>query len=313
MSHPVLHDRSRKVKQLAAEAGFECCGISAAGYMSEEASLLEKWLQQNRHGEMHYLANHFPKRVDPRKLVDGARTVISLTYNYFPVKEVFHQGGYKIARYAYGRDYHPVIKKKLTLLLEKIQGEFGELQGRVFVDSAPVMERQWAARSGLGWIGKNTLLINRNSGSYIFLAEIICNLEMEPDKPIKDYCGSCTKCLDACPTDALTPYEIDARKCISYFTIELKNEIPDQFRGKYKDWIFGCDICQEVCPWNRFSKPHHEPAFNPDPHLVKMKNQDWEDMTEEEFLTKFGKSALMRAKFRGLKRNILFAKSSKKC
>ena len=312
MSQPDLHDRSLKVKQLAAETGFDLCGISMAGYMSEEASLLDKWLRQNRQGQMTWLANHFEKRTDPQNLVEEARTVISLTYNYFPENDIFPPGGYKIARYAYGQDYHRVIKKKLTGLLEKMRLEFGEIQGRVFVDSAPVLERQWAARSGLGWIGKNTLLINRDKGSYFFLAEIISDLELEPDQRIKDYCGSCTKCLDACPTQALTPYEIDARKCISYLTIELKNEIPAEFKGKYEDWIFGCDICQEVCPWNRFSKPHHEPAFTPGSFLENLKKKDWEDMTEEDFHSKFEKSALMRTKFSGMKRNISFLKSSGK-
>ncbi len=307
MSNPSAHDHAVFIKRTALEQGFDMCGISWAGYMEHEASKLEQWLRENRHGEMSYMARHFRKRLDPSLLVEGARSVISLAYNYFPKKEIFGNGEYKIARYAYGNDYHRVIKKKLNHFINILREKIGNINGRAFVDSAPVMERQWASRSGLGWTGKNTLLLNPKMGSYFFLAELIVDLELEPDTPISDYCGSCTRCIDACPTQALTPYMIDARKCISYLTIELKERIPDEFRNKNENWIFGCDICQEVCPWNRFSKPHHEPEFEPGPELETMKKKDWEEMTEEVFQNIFRMSPLQRAKFEGIKRNVSFA------
>jgi len=258
---------------------------------------------------MAYMANHFEKRLDPRKLVEGAKSVISLLYNYYPEKELTQEGNYKIAKYAYGEDYHFVIKRKLKTFLKLIQKEIGEVEGRVFVDSAPVHERAWAKKSGLGWVGKNSLILNKENGSFFFIAELIIDLELEYDSAIGDYCGSCTKCIDACPTDAIsTPYVVDASQCISYFTIELKDEIPQEYSGKFGNWIFGCDICQDVCPWNRFSQPHNEPAFEPHTNLEKMKRGDWEELTEDVFQKVFKMSAVKRTGFSGLKRNMEFAR-----
>lgn len=292
------------VKSRAKELGFDFCGISRADFLEEEAPRLEKWLKEGRQGKMAYMENHFDKRLDPTKLVPGAKSVVSLLYNHFPNEDLAQKGEYKIAKYAYGQDYHFVIKNKLKTLLERLQQEIGEISGRVFVDSAPVMERQWAAKSGLGWVGKNTLLINKEQGSFFFLAELIIDLELEPDGPIKDYCGTCTRCIDACPTDAITSYQLNASKCISYLTIELKEEIPAEFSGKLDNWIFGCDICQDVCPWNRFSKPHREPDFHPHGQLFEMKKDNWQELTKEVFQEIFRKSAVKRTKFEGLKRNI---------
>jgi epoxyqueuosine reductase len=253
------------------------------------------------------MENHFDKRLDPTKLVPGAKSVISLVYNYFPEKELPNSNGFKIARYAYGEDYHTVIKDKLKMFMEKIQGEIGEVHGRAFVDSGPVMERTWAQKSGTGWVGKNSLLLNKSMGSFFFLAELILDLELDYDGPVQDFCGTCTACMDACPTDAIPqPYVVDGSKCISYFTIELKDEIPANVKGKFENWIFGCDICQEVCPWNRFSKPHREARFVPNAELEKMNPADWQDITEEVFQQVFKKSAVKRTKFEGLKRNIRF-------
>ena len=258
---------------------------------------------------MAYMANHFEKRLDPRKLVEGAKSVISLLYNYYPEKELTQEGNYKIAKYAYGEDYHFVIKRKLKTFLKLIQKEIGEVEGRVFVDSAPVHERAWAKKSGLGWVGKNSLILNKENGSFFFIAELIIDLELEYDSAIGDYCGSCTKCMDSCPTDAIsTPYVVDASQCISYFTIELKDEIPQEYSGKFGNWIFGCDICQDVCPWNRFSQPHNEPAFEPHTNLEKMKRGDWEELTEDVFRKVFKMSAVKRTGFSGLKRNMEFAR-----
>lgn len=293
--------------------GFDFCGIAKAEFLEEEGPRLDKWLNQGMHGQMSYMANHFDKRLDPRKLVEGAKSVISLLYNYYPGKELAKNGNYKIAKYAYGEDYHFVIKRKLKTFLKLIQDEIGEVDGRVFVDSAPVHERAWAKKSGLGWVGKNSLILNKEKGSYFFIAELIIDLELEYDSAIGDYCGSCIKCIEACPTDAIhTPYVVDASKCISYFTIELKDEIPGAYKGKFEDWIFGCDICQDVCPWNRFSQSHKEPAFEPHPDLDKMDRGDWEELTEEVFRKVFKKSAVKRTKFSGLKRNIEFVKGSSK-
>ena len=253
---------------------------------------------------MQYMENHFDKRLDPTKLVPGAKSVISLLYNYFPEKDLAREAEYKIAKYAYGKDYHFVIKDKLKTFMSKIQQEVGEVAGRVFVDSAPVMERQWAAKSGLGWVGKHSLLINKEKGSFFFLAELILDLELEADSPIRDYCGTCTRCVDACPTDAITPYELDAAKCISYLTIELKESIPEAFKGKMENWIFGCDICQDACPWNRFAKPHREPAFKPHEDLPGMQKENWQELTKETFQEIFRKSAVKRTKYEGLMRNI---------
>lgn len=299
------------VKKTAQSLGFDFCGIAQAEFLEEEAPRLEKWLSRNMHGEMGYLANHFDKRLDPRKLVEGSKSVISLMYNYFPHKDLADDENFKIAKYAYGKDYHFVIKDKLKDFFQILRDNISQnIEGRVFVDSAPVHERAWAAKSGLGWIGKNSLLLNRSMGSFFFLAEIILDLELIPDGPIKDYCGTCTRCMDACPTDAIpSPYVVDGSKCISYLTIELKNEIPDQFIGQFEDWIFGCDICQDVCPWNRFSKPHHQPEFNPN-HELPSKKREWEEFTEETFRIVFKNSAIKRTKYKGLKRNINFAKKN---
>lgn len=285
------------------------CGVSKAEFLEEEAPRLEKWLNSNFHGNMSYMENHFDKRLDPRLLVDGAKSVVSLALNYFPEK-IQTNDSYKLSKYAYGEDYHFIIKWKLKELMKFIQTEIGEVGGRVFVDSAPVLDRAWAKKSGLGWIGKNTNLINKQAGSFFFIAELIIDLELEPDGPVKDYCGTCTACIDECPTNAIPePYVVDGSKCISYLTIELKDEIiPKEFQGKIEDWMFGCDICQDVCPWNRFSTPHSEPLLNPKPQLLGLNKKDWEDLTEEVFRDLFKNSAVKRTKFKGLKRNIGFLK-----
>lgn len=285
------------------------CGVSKAEFLEEEAPRLEKWLESNMHGNMNYMENNFDKRLDPTLLVDGAKSVVSLALNYFPEKTQIDDT-FKLSKYAYGEDYHFIIKWKLKELMKFIQAEIGEVGGRVFVDSAPVLDRAWAKKSGLGWVGKNGNLINKETGSFFFLAELIIDLELEADGPVKDYCGSCTACIDECPTDAIPePYVVDGSKCISYLTIELKDEIiPKEFQGKMESWMFGCDICQDVCPWNRFSKPHNEPLLNPKPNLLGLNKKDWEDLTEEVFRDLFKKSAVNRTKFDGLKRNIDFLK-----
>ena len=262
---------------------------------------------------MAYMANHFDKRTDPRKLVPGARSVISLMYNYYTEETQEDPEAPKISKYAYGKDYHFVLKRKLKSLFYFIEEKIGKVEGRVFVDSAPVLERDWARRSGLGWMGKNTMLIHPRAGSYFFLAEVILDLELECDEPIKDYCGTCRRCIDACPTGAISPegYILDGSKCISYFTIELKDAIPEQYRGKFENWMFGCDICQEVCPWNRFSRPHDEPAFEPKPELLDKTKQEWEEITEEVFRELFRQSAVKRTQYEGLKRNIAFLKKGR--
>lgn len=295
------------IKKLAAELGFSYCGISKAEFLKDEAPQLEEWLKRGYHGKMSYLENYFDKRLDPTLLVPGAKSVISLLYNYYPKKDLATEGDLKIAKYAYGEDYHFVVKDKLKNLFERLHEQVGDIQGRVFVDSAPVMERAWAQKSGLGWIGKNSLLLNKNSGSFFFLAEIILDLELEYDGPVKDYCGTCTACMDACPTDAIAePYVVDGSKCISYFTIELKEEIPESVKGKFENWIFGCDICQDVCPWNRFSKPHQELRFNPNQQLSSMTENDWREITEDVFQKVFKDSPVKRTRLEGLKRNIRF-------
>lgn len=261
-------------------------------------------------GEMQYMENHFDKRLDPTKLVEGSKSVVSLLLNYYPKNKQIEKT-FKVSKYAYGQDYHHVIKTKLRALQEFISREIGQVHGRAFVDSAPVLDKAWAAKSGLGWIGKHSNLLTKEVGSYYFIAELIIDLELEYDAPATDHCGSCTACLEACPTDAIVaPYVVDGSKCISYFTIELKNEIPKQVQGQFEDWIFGCDICQEVCPWNRFSKPHNEPLFDPHPELLSMTKKDWEEITEEVFQKVFKKSAVKRTKLSGLKRNIKFLKST---
>ncbi|QSE98489.1 tRNA epoxyqueuosine(34) reductase QueG [Fulvivirga lutea] len=307
MANLTADKHTRIIKQKAHEMGFSFCGISKARYLEEEANKLENWLKRGYQGKMSYLENHFDKRLDPTKLVPGAKSVISLVYNYYPKEDLANENTYKIAKYAYGKDYHFVIKDKLKGFLEDLRENIGEISGRVFVDSAPVMERQWATQSGVGWIGKNSLLLNRSMGSFFFLAELILDLELTYDGPAQDYCGTCTACMDACPTDAIPePYVVDGSKCISYLTIELKDNIPSEFKGQMQDWIFGCDICQDVCPWNRFSKPHSEPQFEPHHDLKEMTKSDWEEMTEEVFRKVFKKSAVKRTKFNGLQRNIKF-------
>lgn len=299
---------TRLIREEAHRLGFAFVGFARAERMDEEARRLEAWLQQGFHGQMSYMENHFEQRVDPRLLVEGARSVLSLVYNYYPEKKQTDPQAPQLAKYAYGEDYHFVLKRKLRALLEFIQTEIGEVNGRCFVDSAPVLERDWARRAGTGWVGKNTLLIHPKSGSFFFLAELILDLELQYDGPIKDYCGTCTRCIDACPTDAIAPqgYLMDGSKCISYLTIELREALPEAFRGKMDNWMFGCDICQDVCPWNRFSKPHQEPAFEPHPDLPDMTKADWEDLTEEVFQKVFRRSAVKRTKYSGLKRNIEF-------
>ena len=298
------------VKQLARDLGFSYCGIAKAECLEDEAPKLETWLRHGYHGNMKYMENHFDKRLDPRLLVPGAKSVISLIYNYFPQKDLARSSSFKIAKYAYGEDYHFVIKERLKEMLYRLQEKTGQINGRAFVDSAPVMERAWARRAGIGWIGKNSLLLNRSMGSFFFLAELIIDLELEYDGPIKDYCGTCTACMDACPTHAIPqPGVVDGSKCISYFTIELKDQIPGEVKGKFENWIFGCDICQDVCPWNRFAQPHDEPRFMPNPELEHLQRQDWIELTEEVFRKIFRKSAVKRAGFKGLKRNIEFVSS----
>lgn len=296
------------IKTKAKELGFDFCGISKAEFLEEEAPRLDAWLNKNYHGKMAYMANHFDKRLDPRKLVDGAKSVITLILNYYPEQTLPESASdLKLSKYAYGTDYHFVMKDKLKDLVQMMSEEIGEINGRVFVDSAPVMDKAWAKKSGVGWVGKHTNLINREIGSFFFIGEIICDLELESDGPIKDYCGTCTRCVDACPTDAIVePYVVDGSKCISYFTIELKEAIPDEVKGKFNNWIFGCDICQDVCPWNSFAQPHKTPQFEMHPQLKEFTRKDWEEITEELFQEIFRRSAVKRTKLEGLRRNIVF-------
>lgn len=286
------------------------CHVAKAAFMSDESRRLEQWLNKGYHGHMQYMANHFDKRVDPRLLVPGAKSVISLAYNYFTDSTPTDTTAPKISMYAYGKDYHKVVRKKLESLFQWMKTTFGDIDGRVFVDSAPVLERDWAKRSGLGWIGKNTMVIHPRKGSWFFLAEVITDLEMIYDQPMHDYCGTCTRCIDACPTEAIYKdgYVMDGSKCISYLTIELKQSIPDEFKGKMENWIFGCDICQQVCPWNRFSQPHTEPLFEPSSQMMSMTKKDWEELSEPIFNTIFEGSAVKRTKYVGLKRNLDFLK-----
>ncbi|MCR9287206.1 MAG: tRNA epoxyqueuosine(34) reductase QueG [Bacteroidetes bacterium] len=299
------------LKTEAKRLGFSFVGVAKAEALNEEARHLETWLKNDYHGKMSYMENHFDKRIDPTKLVPGSRSIVTLMYNYYTEKEQEDEIAPKISKYAFGKDYHFIIKNKLKELLQFLNDNIGDVSGRCFVDSAPVLERKWAAKSGLGWTGKNTLLINPKAGSYFFLAELIIDLELEADHPMKDYCGTCTRCIDACPTNAISAngYLLDASKCISYLTIELKDEqLPEEFRGQMKNYMFGCDICQEVCPWNKFSTPHNERNFEPHPNLLGMNKRDWEEITEEIFKEVFQKSAVKRTKFHGLKRNIDFLK-----
>ncbi len=306
----IRRERSSFIKLKAAEVGFDFCGISAAGFLEEQAPRLENWLNRNHHGQMAYMANHFDMRLDPRKLVDGAKSVISVLLNYYPAEKMPEgEHDIKLSKYAYGMDYHFVLKDKLKALLIAIQDEIGAVSGRIFVDSAPVMDKVWAAKSGLGWVGRHSNLLNRDMGSFFFIGEIICDLDLEYDGAVKDYCGTCTKCIDACPTDAITePYVVDGSKCISYYTIELKEAIPAEVKGKFENWFFGCDICQDVCPWNRFAKPHTTPEFSIAPELSTFTRSDWEEITEEVFAELFRRSPLKRTKFEGLKRNVEFIK-----
>ncbi|MFY9311007.1 MAG: tRNA epoxyqueuosine(34) reductase QueG [Bacteroidia bacterium] len=309
--NPIITQRTQLIKSAAKRLGFEYCGVSKAEFLAEEAPRLEKWLNNNMHGQMSYMQNHFDKRLDPRLLVPGAKSIVSLLLNYYPSETQTDSEAPKISKYAYGKDYHFVIKEKLNELLEYIRENIGDVDGRVFVDSAPVMDKVWAKKSGLGWIGKNSNLINKSSGSFFFIAELIIDLELEYDGAIKDYCGSCTRCIDACPTDAIiAPYVVDGSKCISYFTIELKENIPNDVKGRFDNWMFGCDVCQDVCPWNRFSKPHKEPHFQPDKELLDMTASDWQELTEDTFKRVFKDSAVKRTKFSGLKRNIDFIRNA---
>ena len=297
------------IKSEAKRLGFLSCGISKSGFLEEEAPRLENWLNQNQHGQMTYMENNFDKRLNPNLLVDDAKSVVSLLLNYYP-SETQVEDTYKISKYAYGQDYHFVIKEKLKELLYGIQENIGEVSGRAFVDSAPVLDKAWAAKSGLGWIGKNTNLITKTIGSFYFIAELIIDLELEYDYATTDHCGTCTACIDACPTEAIVaPYVVDGSKCISYFTIELKESIPTEMKGKFEDWAFGCDICQDVCPWNKFSKSHSEPLFNATADLLSFTKKDWEEITEETFQKVFKSSAVKRTKFDGLTRNLTFLKS----
>ena len=298
---------THQIKSEANRLGFSFCGVSKAGYLEEEAPHLESWLNKNMHGDMHYMENNFDKRLDPTKLVEGSKSVISLLFNYYP-EEVQRDDSFKISKYAYGEDYHFVIKHKLKDIVHFITDNIGDVDARVFVDSAPVLDRAWAKKSGLGWVGKNGMLINKKQGSFFFLAEIILDLELAYDNPVTDHCGTCTACVDACPTEAILPNKVvDGSKCISYFTIELKDEIlPEEVTGKFNDWMFGCDICQDVCPWNRFSLVHNEPKFKPNEKLLNFSKSEWNEITEEVFQEIFKRSPVKRTKFAGLKRNINF-------
>ena len=297
------------IKLKSKELGFMSCGISKSGFLSDEADRFESWLKNNYHGKMSYMERNFDKRLDTTKLVENSKSVISLTYNYYPKKVLKSDSTFKISKYAYGKDYHVVLKNKLKQLLNIMKDKFGSFEGRVFVDSAPILERAWAKKSGLGWIGKNTNLINKQSGSFFFLAEIIVDLELNYDNTTTDHCGSCTACIDACPTNAIyEPYKLDASRCISYYTIELKESFSSNLSSDFKDWIFGCDICQDVCPWNRFSKANDEVLFETIPEISNFNKADWIDLTEETFKKVFKESPIKRSKFKGLKRNINYVR-----
>lgn len=302
------HEKARLIKTEARGLGFLACGISRAEFLTEEAPRLEQWLLQGKQGEMGYMGNHFDLRLDPRKLVPGAKSVISLAYNYFTEPGQIDPAAPKLSTYAYGRDYHKVVRKRLKPLMVFLQERFGDLAMRAFVDSGPVLEKAWAQRSGIGWMGKHTNIIRKEEGSWFFLAEIIVDLELEPDAPATDHCGTCRRCVDACPTEAITPYGVDGSRCISYLTIELKDAIPDDFRSRMEGWAFGCDICQQVCPWNRFAKPHAEPEFKASAELMGLSRDEWHGMTEVVFDRLFEGSAVKRAKYTGLKRNLDFLK-----
>ncbi len=300
------------IKQEAKRLGFDYCGISKADFLEDEAPRLEKWLKENKQGQMAYMANYFDKRLDPRLLVEGSKSVISLLYNYYP-QQTQVANAPKISKYAYGQDYHEIIKIKLQEFLFSLKENIGDINGRAFVDSAPVLDKAWAKKSGLGWIGKNSNLITKENGSFFFIAELIIDLELEYDGPIKDYCGTCSKCIDACPTQAIVaPYVVDGSKCISYLTIELKEAIPSEFKTNMDNWVFGCDVCQDVCPWNRFSKINQEPLFTNTTGLLNFSEAEWHEITEESFQLVFKHSAVKRTKYKGLKRNLEFIKPQRK-
>lgn len=304
----IKHSYSSIIKQEAKRLGFDFCGISKAEFLEEEAPRLESWLKNGMHGKMEYMENHFDKRLNPKLLVDDAKSVVSLMYNYYP-EQIQNTKAPKISKYAYGKDYHEVIKEKLKEFLNTLKEKIGDITGRAFVDSAPVLDKAWAKKSGLGWIGKNANLINKQQGSFFFIAELIIDIELEYDGPIQDYCGTCTKCIDACPTSAIVePFIVDGSKCISYLTIELKDAIPNEFKNKMDNWAFGCDVCQDVCPWNRFSVPHNETDFNNQTGLLNLNNEEWHELTEETFNVIFKHSAVKRTKYKGLKRNLEFIK-----
>lgn len=308
MSNSELY--TQLVKSKAKKFGFQSCGISKSQFLEEDAKHLEEFLKKNYNGEMKYMENHFDKRLDTTLLVEGSKSVISLSYNYFPKEIISTIDNFKISKYAYALDYHDIIKEILREMVFELKEEIGEFDCRVFVDSAPVLERSWARKSGIGWVGKNANLISKQQGSFYFLAEIICDLELLEDAPVTDHCGKCTRCIDACPTNAIVEERIiDGSKCISYATIELKNEIPEFFRNKMEDWIYGCDICQDVCPWNRFSKPHSQSFFEPNAQMKSYRKKEWKELTQELFSEIFRKSAVKRTKFSGLKRNIEFLDS----
>jgi epoxyqueuosine reductase len=299
------------IKQEAKRLGFDFCGISKAEFLEEEAPRLESWLKKGMHGKMEYMENHFDKRLNPTLLVDDAKSVVSLLYNYY-TEQTQNTEAPKISKYAYGKDYHDVIKEKLKEFLNTLKEKIGDVNGRAFVDSAPVLDKAWAKKSGLGWIGKNANLINKQQGSFFFIAELIIDIELEYDGPIQDYCGTCSKCIDACPTSAIVePFIVDGSKCISYLTIELKDAIPHEFKNKMDNWAFGCDVCQDVCPWNRFSLPHNETQFHNQTGLLDLTTNEWQELTEETFNTIFKNSAVKRAKYKGLKRNLEFIKIKK--
>ena len=303
-----IREKTKLVKRKCFDLGFSHVGISKSVFLEKEARRLEEWLSNDFNGKMSYMENHFDKRTDPGKLVDGAKSVISVLFNYHNPKKQLDYDAPKISQYAYGKDYHFVIKNKLKELQLFLMKKFGEINCRGFIDSAPVMDKVWAEKSGLGWIGKHSNLINKEVGSYFFIAELIVDIELEEDIPINDYCGTCTKCIDACPTEAIVePYVVDGSKCISYLTIELKDQIlPNEFKDKMDNWMFGCDICQDVCPWNRFASVHNEPQFDPHPDLLKLTKKEWEELSEETYQNLFRKSAVKRTKYSGLKRNITF-------
>lgn len=308
MHKKTLH--TQMIKKEAERLGFLSCGIAQADFLESEAPRLEKWLSKNMHGQMLYMENYFDKRLDPRLLVDGAKTVISLLMNYYP-SHFQVDDSYKLSKYAYGRDYHGVIKKRMSELTAFIRENIGEINSEIFIDSAPVLDKAWAVKSGLGWMGKNSNLITKKTGSFFFIAEIICDLDLDYDTITTDHCGSCTACIDACPTQAIEqPYVVNGSKCISYFTIELQSQIPNEMKGKFDDWMYGCDVCQDVCPWNRFSKPHNEPLFEPRANLLELTKDDWNALNKETFNKVFKKSAVKRIKFEGLVKNIEFIKDT---